>query len=198
MYTCLSANCSSLTLTCTLQEEVLGSNKNSHKLRSTLCLHKSCPGPEIRSRLHRYFALTGLLTLWTFSSRLYFLLTTCLAFKVFVLNSIMKQTKMPGSVQAVIFSCISPPTLLFNLGTFQIYPQREAMFELSLEYWAKMGEKKGFKCNEHQKEFTCIENKFHSASMVWDGKKKNFSHFFPIYVSIDMFGVLCHSAKLSK
>lgn len=183
---------------CTLQEEVLGSNKNSHKLRSTLCLHKSCPDSEIWSRFHRYIPLAGLLTLWTFSSRLYFLLTTCLAFKVFILNLIMEQSKMPASVQPMIFSCISPPTLLFNLGTFQIYPQREAMLELSLEYWGILGGK-CFKCNENQKEFAGIaDKKFLSGSMVCNCKKIIFLHFFPIYVSIDMLGVLCHSAKLSK
>lgn len=144
VHSCMSANCPNLTQSCTLQEAVLGSNKNSYKLRSTLCPHKSCPDSEIWSRIHRYIPLTGLFALWTFSSRLYFLLTTCLVFKVFILSLIMEQTKMPGSVQAMIFSCISPPTLLFNLGAFQIYPQREVMFELSLEYWDKTGLKKVF------------------------------------------------------
>lgn len=134
---CASANCPDLTQTCTLQEEVLGSNKSSHKLRNTLCQHKSCPDSEIWTWIPRFIPLTGLLIPWTFSSRLYFFLTTCSAFKVFILNLIMEQTKMPGSVQAMIFSCNSPPTLLFNLDTFQIYPQREVMFELSLECWGK-------------------------------------------------------------
>lgn len=42
------------------------------------------------------FPLASLLTLWTLSSRFFFLPTTCLAFKVFILNLIMKQTKIPG------------------------------------------------------------------------------------------------------
>lgn len=88
----------------------------------------------MKARLHRCILLTSLLTLWMLSSRLFFLPTNYRAFKVFILHLIMKQTKMPESVQAMIFSCISPPTLQFNLGTFQIYLQTKVMFELSLEY----------------------------------------------------------------
>lgn len=84
--------------------------------------------------IHIYSTWLSLNSVNKFPSFLFLLVTTCLVLRAFILNLILKQTKMLGSVQAMIFCSIHPPTLLFNMDTFQIYLNGGMSFELSLEY----------------------------------------------------------------
>lgn len=102
---------------------------------------------------------------------------------------------MPGSVQAImIFSCISPPTLLFNLGTFQVYMQREVMFELSLEYGGESGEKNASTVMSTRKK-SVVQITIMSTLLPWcEMAKRSISYFFfPISVCIYLFVYLCQS-----
>lgn len=118
----------------------------------------------------------------------FFLPITCLVLKVFILNLIMKQTKMPGSVQAImIFSCISPPTLLFNLGTFQVYMQREVMFELSLEYGGKSGGKNASNVMSTRKK-SVVQITIRSTLLPWcEMAKRSISYFFFLFLCVFIY-----------